>query len=744
MADIENDTPAQTDSAATSDLDASRESEDVLALARERFRLASEADTEIRRLALEDLRFRAGDQWPEALKKSRDEDDKPCLTVNRLPALCHQVTNDQRQNRPAIKVHPLDSQATKETADVIQGLIRHIEYNSNAESAYDTASDAQVSTGRGYFRITTGYADPESFDQEIYIRRILDPMTVFFDPNSQEADGSDARFAFIIEDMSREEYKAAYPQSKLSAPGAEWEAFGLHAPAWFHNGAARIAEYFSIEEEEETIHLLGTGLTVRASDLEHAQAAAFAAKLDGSVKKSRTTRVPYVKWRKINAFEVLEETTFPGRYIPIVPVYGAELVVNGKRIFEGLIRHAKDAQRMYNYWKSAETETIALAPRAPYIAAEGQIEPHRRLWATANKKNHAYLPYKPTAIGGTPCPPPQRQQYEPATQAITQAAMGASEDIKGTTGVYDGGVGAQSNETAGVAIKARAGQVQTANFHFSDNSKRSQKHAGRIIVDLIPYIYDTARAARIIGADDTQKVVLLNQPHQDESGKDVLYDVTTGRYDVTIDSGPSFASKREEAAEGTLEMARAVPEIMKVAGDLIVKNMDWPGAAELAERLKKTLPPGLADDSKQGQVPPQVQAQLIQQGQMIQALTQHLHEKTQLIEQKAIERDMLQMELEAKKDMEALRLRTDAEIALAKIDSADGIALLKHQVGELMQREKLASQLQSQALGAQADAMNDPDDQSGAAPGGSPNNFGPRGPNPTGGISPGTSMEGTS
>jgi hypothetical protein len=703
VADIENgaEVSAQTIGAESGDAgtEASQQREDVLKLARERMRLASEAETEQRLAALDDQRFRAGEQWERAQRAEREADGRPCLTINRLPQLCNQVTNDQRQNRPAIKVHPVDSQATESTAEVIQGLIRHIEYNSNAESAYDTASDNQVATGRGFFRITTAYAAPDSFDQELYIKRVLDPMTVFFDPNSQEADGSDAQYAFIVEDMSREEYEARYPESTLSAPGAEWESLGLQAPAWFKDGSARVAEYFCKEWHDETIYLLGTGETVTEAELGQRQAAiaqanARGGRLDGSVKAKRKTRIPTIKWYKINGQEILEETTWPGTFIPIVPVYGAELVVNGKRILEGLIRHAKDAQRMLNYWKSAETETIALAPRAPYIAAEGQIDGYKHIWATANRKNHAYLPYKATAIGGGPVPPPQRQQYEPATQAITQAAMGAAEDLKGTTGVYDAGVGAQSNETAGVAIKARAGQVQTANFHFSDNFKRSLKHAGRILIEAIPHVYDTARAVRIIGADDSAKVVLLNQAHPDEGGKEQLYDVTTGRYDVTVDTGPSFASKREEAAEGMQEMVRAAPDLLKIAGDLLVKNMDWPGAQELAERLKKTLPPGLDDDPKRQQVPPQAQAQLMQQAQIIQQLTQNLNECTKVIETK-------KLELEHKERVELARIQAQLEMKAAELGSREDIALMNKQIEAIQQRMQLLHEKQ------QIEAQND-------------------------------------
>jgi hypothetical protein len=273
-----------------------------------------------------------------------------------------------------------------------------------------------------------------------------------------------------------------------------------------------------------------------------------------------------------------------------------------------------------------------------------------------------------------------------------------------------------------------------------DNLKRSLTHAGRILVDILPKVYDTARAARIVAEDGSQRVVRVNDPSfKNEAGQPVLYSLDTGRYDVTVDTGPSYQTKRQEAAASMMDFSRAVPEVAKFCSDLIAKNMDWPGAQDIADRLRKTLPPGLADDPKSQQIPPQAQAQMQQMHLMIQQLSAHLNKQTQIVEQKAIERDMLQMELTSKQQIEAMRLRTEAEIALGKLDSQNSIALLKHQIAELMQREKLNAQAELQAAKADQDPQaQDP----GASGGGDSADFGPRGPNPTGGISPGESMEG--
>jgi hypothetical protein len=531
------------------------EDEDILVEAKKRLALIEEAERDIRRLALDDLKFRAGEQWPEAVIAERQRDGRPCLVINKIPQFINQITNDQRQNRPSIKVHPVDDFGDVETAKIIQGLIRHIEYNSGADVAYDRAFEGAVIGGRGFFRIVTQYVDEMSFDQEILIKSIRNPFSVFFDPYSTEPDGSDANFAFITEDLSPEEYKARFPGSEMASKDA-WAAVGNNAPGWVGSDTCRVAEYFCKKMEPKQICLLSDGRVVEKDAIESGLPPGLV------VVREREAMVPVVKWFKMNAAEILDRGEWIGKYIPIVPVYGAELDVDGVRILEGIVRHAKDPARMVNYWTSAETEAIALAPRAPFIAAEGQLEGYQADWDSANRRNHSVLKYKPTSLNGQPVPPPQRNSFEPAVGAISQARMLAADDVKSVTGIYDASLGNRSNETSGVAIQRRNNQAQTSNFHFVDNLTRSLRHGGRIIVDLLPKIYDTARAARIIGENDEQKVVKINQPFE-EDGKEVLYKLDTGKYDVTIDVGPSYATKRQESVASMLEMTRAYPALFQ-------------------------------------------------------------------------------------------------------------------------------------------------------------------------------------
>ena len=690
--------------------------EKILEIARKRFAFASEAEADIRREALDDLKFSAGEQWPDHVKSERDRDKRPCLVINRLPQFIRQITNDQRRNRPAIKVSPVDDKADIETAKVYQGLIRHIEYASNADTAYDTAFDSAARAGFGYFRIVTEYCDPFSFDQDIRVKRVPDRFSVYLDPSYQEPDGSDANWGFVFEDISKDEFKAQYPKAELTAM-SEWTSVGDSFGDWVKEDRVRIAEYFTKEWRETTIYRLADGSVVEKDDL-----------VEGAIViDERKTLVPSIKWFKTNGIEILEKTDWPGKWIPIIPVLGEELIIEGKRTLAGVVRYAKDPQRMYNYWKSSETETIALAPRAPWIGAEGQFEGHEAQWATANSRNHAFLQYKPKALGGQPLAPPQRNVFEPPVQAITQASMFAADDLKATTGIYDAAMGNQSNEKSGIAIQRRAAQSQTSNFHLVDNLSKSIRHAGRIICDLIPSIYDTERTARIIGEDGSEEVVKLNQEFE-HKGKPVTYQLNVGKYDVTVDTGPSFETKRQEAVASMSEMARAYPPLMQFAGDIMVKNMDWPGAQEIAERIKKTLAPELRDDDKAQQpLPPEAQAQMAQMSQMIEMLTQQLNAAQDKIETKA-------MEIESRERIEMQKLQVQVELEMAKMGSTEAQMLLKQEIAQLERRMDMLGQNQELNFDEEQEMAAGPDQQAGFAPM-------EQAPMPTGGLTPGEYME---
>ena len=652
----------------------------VIEQAKARLKKCQEAEQTGRNLSREDFRFYKGEQWPEDIKRLRSRQGglAVCMTVNLCKPAVKQITNDQRQNRGAIKVSPVDSGADPETAQVLQGVIRHIEYDSNADITYDTASDHQVIGGFGWMRVLTEYEDPRSFYQCIKITRFRNPFTVYLDPSSTEPDGSDAKFGFVLSKLSKKEYEDEYPDSEMASL-CEAEDANLQFPDWVDDGGVVVAEYYYIEAKKDTLYQLKDGSVKLGSELGGDPA-------EEEIFDKREVEIERVKWCKLNGAEILEETDWPGKYIPLVKVIGDELEVDGELVLEGLIRQAQDPQRMVNYWESKQTEAIALAPKAPYVAAEGQIEGHEKEWQRANIDNVSVLTYKPVDLSGHPVPPPQRQVAEPAIAAITVAGQSARENFKSVTQLFEASYGQRSNEKSGRAILARQQQGQTGNFHFVDNLSRSRRHLGRILIDLIPKIYrEKGRILRIIGEDGTQNSITVGQKSK-FGGVERIFDLSTGRYDVIVETGPSFATKRREAVESMMEVISALPNVFSIMGDLLIKNMDWPGAQEMADRAKFLLPPELRQDDKQQPLPPAVTQKMQQSAQMIDLLTKELNAKNDLIENK-------QMELDSKERIEMAKIQAQMLETQLKLDSQEAIAALKAEVDSI----KAGMQLDAQA-----------------------------------------------
>ena len=589
-------------------------SEEILTVARSRLNTAMTAFSETREDELDDLRFYAGSpdnqwQWPADVLQTRGSlqgqtiNARPCLTINKLPQHVHQVTNEQRMNRPGIKVIPADDKADVDVADVFNGVIRHIEYISDADVAYDTACENQVSYGEGYIRVLTEYCDDKSFDQDIKIGRIRNSFSVYMDPLIQDPAGADARWCFITEDIPKAEYERLYPDA---APISTLMSLGVGDQSiaqWIGENTIRIAEYFYIEYEKHTLNLYPGNQTAFSGTPEDKTLRM----MFGKPIRTREADRKKVKWCKINGYDILEERDWAGAYIPVVRVVGNEFEVDGQMYVSGLVRNAKDAQRMYNYWVSQEAEMLALAPKAPFIGYGGQFEGYEQQWKTANTNNWPYLEVNPDVTDGQGAvlPLPQRAQPPMASSGLLQAKAGAAEDIKSATGQYNASLGMTSNERSGKAILARQREGDIGTYHYVDNLARAIRHIGRQLVDLIPKIYDTERIARIIGEDGEPSTVKMN-PMQEEPVKRIvdqegvliekIYNPSVGKYDVRVITGPGYATKRQEALESMAQLLQGNPQLWQVAGDLFVKNMDWPGAQDLAKRFKKTIDPKVLAD----------------------------------------------------------------------------------------------------------------------------------------------------
>lgn len=565
---------------------------DLLATAKKRLKEAMDFVDEGRQDMLDDLRFLNGEQWPEALKAERERDGRPCIVINKQQTFVDQVAGDIRQNTPSIKVKPVDGKSDPIVAEIMTGLIRNIEVQSNADTAYDTAAESAVECGEGAFRVATKYTDDDVFDQDIVIKRIKNPFTVYWDPASQEWDHSDAKWCLVTQMMSKEDFETEYPDMAFQSSDGKNDANS----GWAVGNQVRIAEYFYQEEKKKKLYLMKDPLTGATTTTEE--------KLEGwEVVKDRDVVTNSLKWCKLSGAEILEgPQDWPGRYIPICTVYGKELNIEDKTIFRGVIRNSKDPQRLYNYSRSTSAETISLAPKAPWLVTPKQMGEYKAFWDQSHKRNFPYLPYNgdPQAPG-----PPTRTFPSMASTGLQMEIQISDQEMHDTTGLQQASLGKKSNEQSGRAIVARQREGDVANFAYYDNLGRAIKYCGKVLVDLIPKIYDTERIIRVLGEDGTEDFVPVNQNIALPNGKQAFFDLTAGKYDVVVSIGPSYTTQREEAADSMMAFLGAFPAAAPLIGDLVAKNMDWPGADEIEKRLKSLLPPGMAEEEGPPQPPPQ-------------------------------------------------------------------------------------------------------------------------------------------
>ena len=603
-----------------------------------RYKVSVEATQENRVDMIDDQRFASGDQWPDDVKALRV--GRPMQTINRLPAFIDQIIGDARQNKVAIKVFAGED-GDVEVSKIYSGLIRSIENRSNADFAYDTALEQTATFGFGAWRIKTRYVDDDTFDQEITIERIPNALNVHFDPSAIQPDYSDAEYAIVVDSISKDEFKSRWPKASETNFQTEHMQAG-----WASGDNMQIAEYWYKERAPATLYLLNDGTATfdkpTAPEL---------------VIRERKSEKCVVKMCIMSGAEVLEQADWAGRYIPIVGVNGKEDMVDGKRILRGIVRHAKDPQRMYNYWRTIDTETKALAPKAPVMVTTKQLDGLDEYWSDALSGNLPYLPYNPDPTASMP----QRLNAGMQDKGFEQAAMLAVDEMKATTGIYSAALGEQSNETSGRAILARQREGDTANFAYIDNLSRAIRYSARVIIDLIPKIYDTERVVEIMGMDGQKKLEKINSARVNDDGMvEPVNDLTTGRYDLVVDVGPSYTTKRVEALNMMVEIAKMNPAIMQIAGDLIVKSMDWDGADAIAERLKRTVPANIIGDEegegKDKELPAEV-TQMIEQGkQLIEQLQQENEQLKEENEDKDEDRRLKQYEIDVRAMLETAKL----------------------------------------------------------------------------------------
>lgn len=579
---------------------------DIVAEVRTRLERAYTHDKHNRDEAMSDMRFLAGDQWPEYARQARV--NRPMLTVNKLPQFLHQVTNDIRQNAPVIKATPVDGGNDPQLAKVYDGIISDIQYRSSAKHVYATAAYHAAACGIGHWRIATRYMEDDGFDQEITIELIPYPMAVHWDPASVKPDRSDAMWCIVVEMVPVDTFKERYPNASpasVEAIRSNSSINGLSSNIfWAANDHVLIAEYWCKKPAKKTIAAFQGGATLDITGYDPIRLYGIQRVL-GPIVKKREADSFKVEQSLVSGVDVLSgPNQWPGRHIPIVAVIGTEIPLETMTIRHGLLRNARDPQQLYNFYRSAAAEHIALSPKSPYLVTDTMIGKHKSDWDTLNTKNRPYLRYTPdnTAPGARP----ERIAAPEPPQALWQEGQMATEDIKATTGIYDASLGAKSNETSGIAIKRREEQGGTANFHYQDNLQRSIEQCGRVMIDLIPKIYDNERQARLLAEDGSEQFIPINKVMYDEGGQPVLMnDLSQGRFDIRVTIGPSYATKRLEAAQSIIELMQALPpELAPLLADIAVRNLDIPDAQEAAKRLKAMLPPQATQDPDQPPPPP--------------------------------------------------------------------------------------------------------------------------------------------
>jgi hypothetical protein len=712
---------------------------ELLREARARFQRCEDWEKQTRDNSLFDARFAAGDsinlwQWDAAVRSQRG--DRPCLTMNKARQHILQIVNDARQHKAQIKVTPTGGRATYEAAKILSGIVRRIEYQSKAIDAYSTAFYHQVETGYGIIRVVTDYADEDSFDQEIFIRRVPNPNTCYCDPDAKEYDKSDSRFWFVFNDIPRDKYEAENGKSDMPAR----TTFG-HTDGWNDEHHIREAEYFRRLDDNDTIHLLTDGSTVRESDLEDGEMES----IKPSIVKSRDVAVPEIEWYRIVGDRVEERKIWPGKYIPLVPVIGEETVIDNVMDRKGHTRALIDAQRMYNYWSSAAVEQVALQGKSPWVAPARAIENYMKYWETANTVNYSVIPYNDIGDDGKPIAPPARTNPPQMAQAYIEGMNIAREDMMMVSGQYQAEMGMPSNERSGTAINARQRQGDNATYHFIDNQAKAIRQVGRIVLDLIPRIYDTARVTKIMAEDGTDSDVHLvpNAPdaHQhiqmtpqgpqpitpqqadaldadpDQPNAKVIFNPNVGKYDVEADVGPSYGTQRQEAANAFGQIMANNPAAFQIVGDFWAQNSDFPGADELAERLRRGLPPQYKGGAPDPQVV-QLQQAMQQQGQQAHELLGQADAEIATLKQQLATAQLASKDKSGSNDIADYEAETKRLATIATADPAAAQVIIRSMLSQLLQMPALPIMHEHQAADAEhQQAIMPPEAQPGATNG---------------------------
>jgi hypothetical protein len=603
---------------------------DLISVAKKRFKIAETWEAVARIRFDYDYKFANGDthnkyQWDKDILTNRELMDRPCLTINKTNQHNLQILNDMKQNKPGVRIRPVNDEASFEGAQIFQEIVYHIEYISNAENVYDQASTFQIQAGWGYWRVNVDYENPDKgFDQEIKICRIKDPRSVYLDPDINEIDGSDARWGFIFEDVPKDLFREQYPDYKDIVGFAPLG--NSTSDMWLTQNHIRVAEYYYKTQDKDkyvafTDPESGEQIESQFSKLEKQQKEVFKEikKREGNLPeelrtyRERNVLKDNIDWCKIAGDKIIDRKKWLGKYIPIVRVIGTETVIDGELDRKGHTRALINAQQIYNYSTSADVEFGALQTKSPWVAATEAIANFVEYYKTANSKNHAYMPYNAFDEDGNPLPAPTRPAPPMPSPAYAATRKVSQEEMMMASGQYQSQLGENENAKSGVAINARQRQGDRATYHFIDGQAIAIRFTGKILIDLIPKVYDTKRIKRIetsdgrileVSIDPDAQFAMQNvtdpnniQKDKDRAIEQIIFNPGFGQYDIMADTGPSFATRRQEAFNALTQIAAQNKEFMGIAGDLLWKVADFPEAQLLADRWRKIIPPNITGDA---------------------------------------------------------------------------------------------------------------------------------------------------
>ncbi len=582
--------------------------EDVLKLLTE----AQDADQDNREAALEAQWFieKQDGQWePEWWDANSG---KPRYTFDMTSPIVDQIAGEIEQADFDIKVRPAGGDSSKETAQILDGLIRNIENISNASAIYSHAGRNMVATGIDGWRVVQEYCDGMSYDQDLMIKPIYNfSERVWFDVGSQTRDRSDSKYCFVLQAIPSDEYKERFPKGSGQSVSS-----GRTKTGYYQKAATIVCgQIYYVKYEKTEIAMLSDGKIIELTDDTKAVLDELAD--NGiTVSQSRPRKKPVVYSRLFDGSGWLtdeQRTVFS--YIPVIPTYGNFKVIEDKTVYRGVVQKLMDPQRVMNYSLSREIEEGALAPRAKYWMTPKQAAGHEEKLRTMNVNSDPVQFYNPdpTVAGGAPPQQSGGAQINPGLRTVSESMR----QIMGqTAGMFAANMGDNPGLQSGVAIKSLQQKGDNGTIKYFKAMEIAISQTARVMVDAMPRVYDTTQQKRILNADGSFEMQTLNQTVIDgQTGKPVVInDLSKGKYDVTCSAGPSFQSRSQEAVQTILEMAAFDPSVIQSGADILFNNLDSPGMDLIAQRKRQQLlaagviPPTQMTDEEKAQIA-QAQAQ---------------------------------------------------------------------------------------------------------------------------------------